>query len=109
METVSLPSNVKFCKSGFRYKSYNTGLTVFGNRLNGFLSPAISQIVFVNDFDKNNRKHLKNNNNNEIRHQQQQRQYRRINVTDSRVYTHNTNTLAHTYAVFNYINTLTRL
>jgi len=58
METVSLPSNVKFFKSGFKNKSYNTGLTDFGSRPKGFLSPAILYFFSVNDFDKNNRKHL---------------------------------------------------
>lgn len=55
METVSLPSNVKFCKSGFRYKSYNTGLTDSGSRTKGFFSPAILQFSLANDLIKNNR------------------------------------------------------
>lgn len=69
MEIVSLPSNVNFCKSGFKNKSYNTGFTDFGSRPKGFLSTAILQYFFVNELDKNNRKHLQNKN--KINHQQQ--------------------------------------
>jgi len=41
METVSLPSNVNFCKSGFKYKSYSMGFIDLGRRLKAFLSTAI--------------------------------------------------------------------